>query len=108
METNPLLKAAAVMEKIAAIFDKEELIAQEKKAALLKSDFLDPIKAAHPEASTSLTEKLANTDPEVLALLKKTAETEVSEDFGFGAGSEKFAEDASEDDALLAFCSGED
>ena len=26
METNPLLKAAAVMEKIAAIFDKEELI----------------------------------------------------------------------------------
>jgi len=108
MESNPLLKAAAIMEKVAAIFDKEEIIAQEKRAALLKSDFLDPIRAAHPEASNSLTEKLANTDPEVLALLKNSASLEVDADMGFGEGSEKIASDGDEDDALLAFCSSGD
>jgi len=109
MDINPLLKAADVLEKVAAIFDKEEVVAQEKRAASLKSDFLDPIKEAYPEAGSSLSEKLANTDPEILALIKKAAPTQVTSDYDFGAGaSEKLASDYSEDDALLAFCSAED
>lgn len=101
-----LTRAADAFDKVAAYFEKEEAQAQEKRAAELKSEYLDPISEALEVQDPVIREKLAATDPDVLKLIKtRTAFSGGAAD-SLGGSSEKVA--SAEEDPLLAFCMTED
>jgi len=108
--TQPLLKAAHILEKCAEIFEKEEIQENEKRAEELKTNYLNPIKEAAPEATDTLTEKLATLDPEVLGFIKNITshQQETYNDSGWGEGTEKVASGDEDEDPILAFCLSED
>ena len=104
-----LLRAAASLEKVANYFDQEEVAAQEKNAAQLKSELLEPISQALDIKDPSMREKLAAVDPDVLRFLKisvATKQDNAQEDHSLGGPTEKIASES--DDALLAFCMSDD
>ena len=106
--TEKLIHVANVLEKCAAYFEDEETRETEKKAEALRTDYINPIKDSVENFDPKLQEKLANTDPEILSLLKNLSTTQkVADDGTLGGPTEKVASE-SDDDALLAFCLNED
>lgn len=106
--SEKLLHAAEVLEKVAQYFDREEQEEQLRKTAAVKNNFLDPISSA-VELQPTLTEKLANTDPEVLAFIKDMTtegQTKVAQDYSMGSATERHDASAHQD-PLLAFCLGD-
>lgn len=110
--TAKLLETAEVLEKVAQVFEEEELRAQEIAAERVQKDFIDPIMQSVSDLPKGFETKLAalgSQDPELLDWIKKTTSStnRRADDMSLGGPSiEKVAHD--EQDAILAFCLGDD
>lgn len=109
--TAKLLETAEVLEKVAQVFEEDELREAEARAEQVKKDYIEPIKQSIGDVPKEFETKLAalgQQDPELLSWIKKsTVHSRASEDHSLGGPSiEKTAHD--DVDPLLAFCLSED
>lgn len=114
--TEKLLETAEVLEKVAEIFEEEELKATELRAEQVKKDFIDPIKESLGDVPKNFETKLAalgNSDPELLDWITKSTASgsrRATQDISMGGPSiEKVASDGDDEkDAILAFVTSDD
>jgi hypothetical protein len=110
--TEKLLETAEILEKVAQVFEEEELKETAARADMVRKDYIDPIKESLGDVPREFETKLAalgNTDPELLSWIKKstTSNSRSHEDLSMGGPSiEKIARD--DTDPLLAFCMSDD
>ena len=110
--TEKLLETAEILEKVAQVFEEEELKETAAHADMVRRDFIEPIKQSVGDVPKEFETKLAelgNSDPELLNWIKRTtaSSSRSHEDLSMGGPSiEKIARD--DTDPLLAFCMSDD
>jgi hypothetical protein len=111
--TAKLNEFADVLEKVAQVFEEEELKVAEERAETVRRDYIEPIKQSGLDIPKGFETKLAalgESDPDLLSWIKKSTTSNSSraaEDFSLGGPSiEKNAHE--ESDPLLAFCLSDD
>jgi len=108
--TAKILETVQVLEKVAQLFEHDELVERQTKVAALKKEYIEPIKEVS-NLPASLEEKLASADPEILGFIKAMAKDRQTTSGGYqslgGPALEKNATDETTD-PLLAFMLGDD
>jgi len=110
--TAKLLEAAEVLEKVAQVFEEEEIKEYAAHADMVQKEYIDPIKQSGLDLPRGFETKLAalgTSDPELLSWIKKSTAggSRSNDDYSLGGPSiEKNAHE--ETDPILAFCLSDD